>query len=75
MDFCSGADVGEDDKAIVLKQNICWRLLCYNPTIQAIVKGEMEEEKFIKANVKVIVKVKIQTCKRYRRRRRRKPSS
>ena len=50
MDFCSRADVGEDDKAIVLKQDIRWRLLCYNPTTQEIVKGtdanlqKMQEE-------------------------------
>ena len=44
VDFCSWADVWEDDKAIVLKQDVRWCLFCYNPSTQPIVKGKGEGE-------------------------------
>ena len=47
MNLCSRPDIREDDKAVILEQNICRRLFCNDPVRQSLIEGRSnnEEEK------------------------------
>ena len=47
MNLCSRSDIREDDKAVILEQNICRRLFCNDPVRQSLIEGwSNKEEEF-----------------------------
>ena len=44
MNLCSRSDIREDDKAVILEQNICRRLFCNDPVRQSLIEGWSNKE-------------------------------
>ena len=45
MNLCSRSDIREDDKAVILEQNICRRLFCNDPVRQSLIEERSKKER------------------------------